>query len=264
MSIKSNKTETAIQIRKGHNTKITFVYEDEYDWCFPDTVWSSVKDFLGIFAKVIRFDLPFLMFIERPVKLSGDGWTSVQDEEPDEEMAGFQWQYNVALNRKRDLRSEILNRCHIDPVYRRLQALKFFQEKPPLRKGVVYPERKGPIKGSYDLKDFNDVSYLKYLPAGMYPKPVLTREERKAKIPAEVWIKWYEENPECVRGTRKTPCPETGTFWTQREWNKITTFEDKCIEIYDPRTHNVRVPRTSISSHDTWSWHLKEQCGLPM
>lgn len=178
MSIKSNKTQTIIKkSRKGTNTKITFVFEDEYDWCFPDTVWASVKDFLGIFDKVIRIDTPFLTFIQKPFPKrtpqgEADCWTDIQEQEPDKDLCAYQWQYNIALNKKNNLRREIRDRCLRDPTYLRLQAYKFFQEKPPLRKGVVYPDHTtGPFKGcagSYDLDDHYDNKWNKYYESGKY------------------------------------------------------------------------------------------------
>jgi len=199
MSIKSNKTQTIIKSRKGTNTKITFVFEDEYDWCFPDTVWSSVKDFLGIFDKVNRIINPFLLFIEKPFpKRNQDCWTDIQENEPDEEVAAAQYQYNVALNNKSGLRRDIRDRCRKDPTYARLQAYKFFQEKPPLKKGVVYPRHWILRYGTYDLEDMNDNSYLRYYPSGKYtssqPRGTKTVQEcvRAEEVADAIFAEWKQ------------------------------------------------------------------------
>jgi len=62
------------------------------------------------------------------------------------------------------LTKQIYNRCVKDPTYCRLQAAKWFQERAPKRKGVIYPTR----FASYDLEDLWDVSPFHYQKTTIY------------------------------------------------------------------------------------------------
>jgi len=176
MSIKNNKEITLLPKKK--NRKIILVIEDEYDWCFPDCIWQYIKDFVGIFSKVNCIDKPFLRNIRFAIEYETPGrfiqkYINHMSLDPETKLVSEALVASGVLVENYNLTNltltkQIYNRCVKDPTYCRLQAAKWFQERAPKRKGVIYPTR----FASYDLEDLWDVSPFHYNKNSIYAKPL--------------------------------------------------------------------------------------------
>lgn len=197
MSIKSNKL-TICEGKTRKNKKITLIIEEDIiEWCFPEPLWGHIKDFVGIFEKVNRIDVPFLRNIAFAIEYETAGrfiqkylnhmsWDPEQKPISEALVASGVLVENYNLTNKK-LCKQIYNRCLKDPSYCRLQACKWNQELPPRRKGVVYPTR----FASFDLEDLWDVTFCHYNKDSLYAPqygPKITKsqkEERERQIQDE-------------------------------------------------------------------------------
>ena len=197
MSIKSNKLTICEGFKTRKNKKITLIIEEDIiEWCFPEPLWGHIKDFVGIFEKVNRIDVPFLRNIAFAVQyetplwiqkyLNHMSWDPEQRPISEALVASGVLVESFELSNKK-LTKQIYNRCLKDPTYCRLQACKWNQELPPRRKGVIYPTR----FASYDLEDLWDTSFYHYNKDSLYAKPLgpkitkSQKEERERQIQDE-------------------------------------------------------------------------------
>jgi hypothetical protein len=169
--IQYKSTELVATTRKGKSVTL-IIEDDKFEICFPEPLWEHIKDFLGIFDKVNRIDKPFLQNISFSIQyktqffiekyLNFNSWDPEQ--RPISEALAPSLFENAFLSYYPTLTKQIYNRCLKDPTYCRLQALKWFQEPAPRRKGIIYPTR----FASYDLEDLWDYSFKNYNKNGLY------------------------------------------------------------------------------------------------